>query len=220
MPREAGAPRSAISPRFGGYRAAPGERPNFVMRPPGLPYRGPRQPYRGGGFRRPYRGPYIVNGFYGVPGYPFVSPYVFGDYDDIDTIDAADAQPTQAQADDSGAYGPENGYDGEGSAQDQPMQPYPNYAQAPPSPYRPSYQAQAAQPAAVVAAPVREEAVTLIFKDGRPPETIHNYVLTASTLYVGDEHRRAIPVDSLDLAATEKANQDAGVTFALPAGTR
>jgi hypothetical protein len=63
--------------------------------------------------------------------------------------------------------------------------------------------------------PASEEAVTLIFKDGRPPEQIHNYLLTRSTLYVGDPHR-AIPTDQLDLDATAKVNQAAGVDFQLP----
>jgi hypothetical protein len=63
-----------------------------------------------------------------------------------------------------------------------------------------------------------EGAVTLVFKDGRPNQQIHNYILTRTTLYVQDERRREIPVDELDLAATEKANKDAGVEFRLPGG--
>jgi hypothetical protein len=67
------------------------------------------------------------------------------------------------------------------------------------------------------AAPAEEEAVTLVFKDGRPSEQIHNYMLTQTTLTVmtGGRHRD-IPVDELDLAATEKANHEAGVEFHLP----
>jgi hypothetical protein len=61
-----------------------------------------------------------------------------------------------------------------------------------------------------------EDAVTLVFKDGRPPEQIHNYLLTRTTLYVRDQHRRDIPLDQLDLAATQKSNHDAGVDFQLP----
>jgi hypothetical protein len=64
------------------------------------------------------------------------------------------------------------------------------------------------------------EAVTLIFKDGRPPVQIHNYILTRDTLYVGDRHSSQIPVDQLDIPATEKANQDAGVDFRLPVASR
>ena len=61
-----------------------------------------------------------------------------------------------------------------------------------------------------------ENAVTLVFKDGRPSEEIHNYMLTRTTLYVQDEHRREISVDEIDLTATQKANKDAGVEFRLP----
>jgi hypothetical protein len=60
------------------------------------------------------------------------------------------------------------------------------------------------------------DAVTLVFKDGRAPEKIHNYALTRTTLYVTDGRRREIPVASLDWAATEKVNRAAGVRFDLP----
>ncbi len=68
--------------------------------------------------------------------------------------------------------------------------------------------------------PLSEDAVTLIFKDGRPPEQIHNYVLTRTTLFVGDQRRRAIPTDQLDLVATARVNQEAGVDFQLPEAPR
>lgn len=60
------------------------------------------------------------------------------------------------------------------------------------------------------------EAVTLVFKDGRPPVKIHNYALTRTTLYVTDSKPQEIPVADLDLAATEKVNREAGVKFQLP----
>jgi hypothetical protein len=60
------------------------------------------------------------------------------------------------------------------------------------------------------------DAVTLMFKDGRAPEKIHNYALTRTTLFVTDGRRQEIPVASLDLAATEKVNRAAGVRFELP----
>jgi hypothetical protein len=59
-------------------------------------------------------------------------------------------------------------------------------------------------------------AVTLVFKDGRPSETIHNYALTRTTLYVTDGKPQEIPVADLNLAATEKVNREAGVKFQLP----
>jgi hypothetical protein len=64
-------------------------------------------------------------------------------------------------------------------------------------------------------APQAEGAVTLIFKDGRQPEQIHNYVLTQTTLYVGDGRRHEIALDQIDVEATEKVNREAGVDFRL-----
>jgi hypothetical protein len=64
-----------------------------------------------------------------------------------------------------------------------------------------------------------EQAVTLVFKDGRPAEQIHNYILTRTTLFVLNQKQRDIPVDQLDLAATEKLNRTAGIDFRLPGGT-
>ena len=61
-----------------------------------------------------------------------------------------------------------------------------------------------------------QDALTLVFADGRPSVQIHNYMLTRTTLYVLDAHRRDIPLDELDLAATAKVNRDAGIDFRLP----
>jgi hypothetical protein len=59
-------------------------------------------------------------------------------------------------------------------------------------------------------------ATTIVFKDGRPPEQIRNYALTQTNLYVMDQQRRDIPLDQIDLAATEKANRAAGIEFQVP----
>lgn len=69
-------------------------------------------------------------------------------------------------------------------------------------------------------APAAEEAVTILFKDGRPPLQIHNYVLTQTTLYVSDQKFRDYPLDEIDLAGTIKANHDAGVVFGVPVPIR
>lgn len=61
-----------------------------------------------------------------------------------------------------------------------------------------------------------EDTVTLVFKDGRNPLQVHNYLLTRTTLYVRDQHHRDIPLDQLDLAATQRVNHEAGVDFQLP----
>jgi len=62
-----------------------------------------------------------------------------------------------------------------------------------------------------------QPATILIFKDGRPPEKVHNYALTASTLYALDgDTRQEIPLAVLDVPATVETNRAAGVDFALP----
>ena len=147
--------------------------------------------------RRPYRPTYGAGVRYDVQGYGY--PGLIGPY--------SLAYPYDMGYDDSGASpnaapaGPD-GYDAGTAEQEQPWpgMPYPpasDLAQPPPS-------------------PESAEGVTLVFKDGRPPVQVHNYILTPTTLYVQDPHPRDIPTDQLDLAATAKANQDAGVDFQLP----
>jgi len=148
-----------------------------------------RQPYTGARrYRRPYVSPYGARIPYGLPA---IGPYYIGYPNDIGYDDASTSPD----------YAP-GGYDAQPDEQGQPE---------PPVPYQPTYDLPHQSP--VLGS---EEAVTLVFKDGRPPEQIHNYVLTRTTLYVGDQHRREIPTDQLDLAATAKVNHDAGVDFHLP----
>jgi hypothetical protein len=61
-----------------------------------------------------------------------------------------------------------------------------------------------------------QQAVTVIFKNGRPPETVHNYMLTASTMTVLDGRYQQIPIDQIDVPATEAANRAAGANFRVP----
>jgi hypothetical protein len=57
---------------------------------------------------------------------------------------------------------------------------------------------------------------TLIFKDGHQLE-IDNYAVVGQTLYdLSPGHSRRIALADLDLRATEKQNDERGVTFALP----
>jgi hypothetical protein len=142
--------------------------------------------------RQPYICPYGTVSPYGyAPWLGGYDPYLFGSQDESDQ--------GRAPAQNDAAAGPPAETDQQPSGPDQPM---------PRFPYQPS--------ASRAPAASNEEAVTLIFKDGRPPEQIHNYLLTPTILYVQDQNRRSIPVDQLDIAATEKTNQDAGVAFQLP----
>jgi hypothetical protein len=77
-------------------------------------------------------------------------------------------------------------------------------------------QGPAAMPSSSLAAASGQGAVTLIFNDGRPPVQIHNYLLTASTLTVLDPQYREIPLDKINVAATEQTNRAAGVDFRVP----
>jgi hypothetical protein len=179
--------RSAASPRYAGSRS-----PIMVR---GLQRGdagnfGPRPAYTGDSHhRRPYVSPYGARIPYVLPG---IGPY-FSGYPDALGYDDSSTPP------DNGPQGYNAQSDGQGPPE-------------PPVPYEPTsdlpHQSQV---------PASEEAVTLVFKDGRPPEQIHNYVLTPTTLYVGDQPHRDIPTDQLDLAATAKVNRDAGVDFQLPA---
>jgi hypothetical protein len=160
----------------------------------GSPNRRPGNPVRRPGEDR-YRLSYVPTYGLGLPYGVAVWPGYWdpGYYDNSASVDPAYAnQPPPAD------YAPE---------------PYP----APPaeqadatSPYRPAYQRPQPEPEP-------ENPVTLVFKDGRPSEQVHDYILTRTTLYVQDAHTHEIPVADLDLAAMETVNKAAGVDFQLPA---
>lgn len=184
-------------PRYG----VPGPRYGYPGQPSGIragANRGGRDDHR-----RPYTAAVIfanpyVYGPWLWPGYPTVLDYG-DDYGD-ESQDAMSGQDYGPMYYDNGEYdyGADGGYD------TQPAQQWPALG-----PYAPG--SAQSQPAAD-----SETAVTLIFKDGRRPLKIHNYALTQSTLFVGDSRGITIPLDELDLEATEKANSDAGVDFHLP----
>jgi hypothetical protein len=69
-------------------------------------------------------------------------------------------------------------------------------------------------------APIAAQLSTvLVFKDGHRSE-VHNYAIAGDTLFDFDPGRaRKIPLASLDLDATRKANDDRGVDFQIPAST-
>ena len=127
-------------------------------------------------------------------------PYDVGPYDDGSGVAA-------------GGYGPQGYGPGYGPSDGPPPIPY--TAQGAEPEQQPEQASNA--PIVITAGPLyNDDAVTLVFKDGRAPETIHNYALTRTTLYVTDGRSREIPVAALDLAATERVNRAAGVDFQLP----
>ena len=220
------APGRISVPAYRGEYAPPG-RTSFRGAPQVLGNRAGNGQVRNGsgyGGRRPiygpdrYRQPYLPGygyGFglgYGASGwwdtnYPgFYSDYfdsdLYGSPDDesgYGYVDPGNAAPVDGPPDAApyypGGYGP----------------PVEQAQAAPDSSFRPVYQRPQAEPAA-------EDAVTLVFKDGRPSEQIHNYMLTRTMLYVQGDRLREIAVADLDLPATEKVNREAGVDFRLPDG--
>lgn len=88
-------------------------------------------------------------------------------------------------------------------------------------PYAPGYAPQPAPAPQMQYVPGSSDTVTLVFKDGRPPEQIQNYLATRSTLTILDNNRRReVALSDLDIPATIKANRETGVDFELPAAVR
>jgi len=172
--------------------------------------------------RRPYRPPYRPGYGYGSayagwigPGYVGY-PYGFGDddfsYDNSGYADANGEYPNDGSyPNDASDAGQPGMYSGDGDG-----------AEAPPIPYQAPWSGanSPSVSAAAASASQASDPVTLVFRDGRPPEQIHNYMLSRTTLSVLDGRHREIPVNELDLPATEKANRAAGVDFRLPDGAR
>lgn len=77
-----------------------------------------------------------------------------------------------------------------------------------------------AEAAASAAAPVPEEKpvpAVLVYRDGHKGEA-ENYAVLGQTLYLFEgERTRKIPLADLDLAATQKLNEEQGVEFVPPA---
>ncbi len=128
------------------------------------------------------------------PGYDYNGP---PDYSNVSTQPAPPADDSYAYP--QAAAPPPPGYS---YAYPQPM---PQYAQPAPTPPQMQY------------VPGSADKVTLIYKDGRPPEQIQNYLATRTTLTVLDNgRRREVALADLDLPATMKANRETGVGFELP----
>jgi hypothetical protein len=144
--------------------------------------------------RRPYFRPYRAGYVYAYPGYIGSDYLSYPDYDPYDDSAYVAPQPPASYAPNESEAPPVDPFD-----------------TTPSTAYRPAYVRPQPPPE-----PEAETPVTLIYKDGRPPEQIQNYILTRTTLYVQETHLREIPVDQLDLAATQKVNKDAGLEFQLP----
>ena len=141
-------------------------------------------------------------------GYPYVIDPGFYDWGDTDSGDSGSSED-----DSSGYASPGNGNSGyDASAYDQggPAPAYP--ATYPDEGFRPPYQPQAAPAPAAIAAPLPNQPLTVIFKDGRAPVRMQNYMMTATVLTDLDaQHYEQIPLDQVDEGATRQVNSAAGV---------
>jgi hypothetical protein len=67
---------------------------------------------------------------------------------------------------------------------------------------------------------VAQPTTVLVFKDGHRSEVV-NYAIVGDTLFdFAEDRARKILLADLDLAATREANDDRGVEFKLPPGSR
>jgi hypothetical protein len=185
---------------------------------------GHRGRYRGHDHDRRYRG----RGAYGyAPGYVYAYPYVADpgyydwgatDYSENQQEPYADAQPEQGP--DYG-NGPEAPYPPNGDAPPYPQQQQnvePGTAGAPVGPQRQEYHF-ASSSATTASAPAKP--LTVIFKGDRAPEKMHNFMVTATALTNLDgEHFEKIPLDQIDVAATQHANRSSGIDFQVPTASR
>jgi hypothetical protein len=180
----------------------------------------------------PYAYPSYVVGY--VPPDLLGGPY---DLDDNSQQTQPEPQPDYASAYPQQAPQPDYEYPqpapqpAYGYAYPQPAPAYPGYPQPQPAPETaypggvpPGYEAYVPQPPQPPPAapqmqyvPGSASTVILIYKDGRPPEQIQNYLATRTTLTVLDgNRRREIPLSDLNIPATVSANHQTGVDFQLP----
>jgi len=209
-----------------------------------LPYRGndfsggyghgPDDRGRGDRGRRGHRGPYGGRdhdrdrryrgwGSYSyAPGYAYAYPYVVDpgfydwgatDYSENQQEPYADGPPEQGP---DYANGPEAPYppNGDPPYPQQQQNVEPGGAGAPVGAQWQEYHFASSTPTSA-SAPAKP--LTVIFKGDRAPEKMHNFMVTATALTNLDgEHFEKIPLDQIDVAATQQANRSSGIDFEVP----
>ena len=161
--------------------------------------------------RRQFHDWYVNTYPYGS-GYPYLlNPnfYNLGLYDwsDPDDSDSDNSAPGNSVSDQN-ALAP---YPDQGSQYPDQVPAYPDQAYAAPN--------QIAPPAPVAPAPAQP--LVVIFNSGRDPMKIQNYLITAKVLTdLDSQHYEQIPLDEINLAATQNFNKVAGVDFQIPTASR
>jgi hypothetical protein len=146
---------------------------------------------------------WYVNTYPNLLGYPYLlNPnfYNLGLYDWSDS----DNSVTDDSVSDQNALAP---YPDQGSQYPDPSPAYPDERDTAPN--------QIAE--AAPGAPAPAQPLTVFFKTGRDPMKIQNYLITAKVLTdLDSEHYEQIPLDEINLAATQNFNKVAGVEFQIP----
>ncbi len=136
-------------------------------------------------------------------GMPAYIPYAIPDDQESDD-DSVDVDPAYSQTPRKGPRNPDSATTGERGRDSTPKA----VASAPAVPEEPE-QPVAAQPSTV-----------LVFKDGHHSDVL-NYAIVGDTLFdFGAGRTHKILLADLDLPATRKANDDRGVDFQIPAGSK
>jgi hypothetical protein len=160
--------------------------------------RGNRVPHARDGYGVGYAVPYIID------------PYAFGNEIDADQ-GYADQQPPAAANAGAPEYNPSLG------GPEAPPQGPPG--RAPYVQQQNGFTTQAPSNPGPVTDGLDHPEVTLVFNDGRAPMKVHSYAVTGAAVYVAENgHQQRIPLNALDLPATLKTNQAAGVDFEVPGG--
>jgi len=152
-------------------------------------------------------------------GYPYLLNPNFYNLGLYDWSDSDNSAPANYESDSSqpsgyvpGSYESDQAPDSYLSNQNGPAldyPPYPNQAYAAPNQIASAAAGAPAQP------------LTVIFKSGRSPMEIQNYMMTSRVLTDLDpEHYEQIPLDEINLAATQNFNKVAGVDFQVPNASR
>ena len=243
--RSAGSARPAQPARYaaiGGVRFLANRPSNYTSRPvsaSGNRFMAPRPAYRsmGAGSSRTWnnegdrgrfearRGSFenwYVNNYPAWPGYgyPYAIDPGFYDWGDSDNSAPDNSAPDNSASDQGGAapYSPAPYADyGYGVPGETPQEGFPG--EIPPASAQ--GQQRVAPGPTVPSASVAEQPLTVIFKSGRAPVKMQNYMMTGRVLTNLDPRNyEEIPTDQIDVAATQRVNSAAGVGFEIPGASR